>query len=464
MQGESPSAPAASGPLAAPLRRPLTACPARFAELHTTHASLPLFPASADPALAAEPAWAHTLPSPEAGGLLLATPAAHQLLGPDFWQAVVLLLKHDPQGSLGLVLNRPTHKRMGLARGADGLEVPAEVRVECPLQGSSALAAPACPVYTHAGVRAGRWNHRMRHCRVATFTRLGFCACRLAGRRRRAVQLARVLGRPRGGGLAAAPAARRPAAAAARQPGGALRPLPGAQPAGHLASGGRPGAGACATRGRLTEGMLALCRGLVACGARANAGAGGLPRTSGPALRLAHAPPRLPAVRAVQGGTLRFFSGCCTWGPGELDLQMEQGAWQPAACRWGPRGLGRPAPAADEMHAPMPALRRTPRICEFSPPMHGPALTRLASAPAASFRAAAPWRSSTPPCWRWACGPRSCACWAASMPTPRASCKPRQLCRKAGPRRPGDAQHDDSTNTVAPPTLASTRAASDVPE
>lgn len=197
---------------------------------------------------------------------------------------------------------------------------------------------------------------------------------------------------------------------------------------------------------------------------RANAGAGGLPRTSGPALRLAHAPPRLPAVRAVQGGTLRFFSGCCTWGPGELDLQMEQGAWQPAACRWGPRGLGPPAPAADEMHVPMPALSRTPRICEFSPPMHGPALTRLASAPAMSFRAAAPSRSSTPPCWRWACGPRSCACWAASMPTPRASCKPRQLCRIAGPRRPGDAQHDNSTNTVAPPTLASTRAASDVPE
>lgn len=30
-------------------------------------------------------------------------------------------------------------------------------------------------------------------------------------------------------------------------------------------------------------------------------------------------------------GTLRFFSGCCTWGPGELERQVAGGAWAPTA-------------------------------------------------------------------------------------------------------------------------------------
>lgn len=35
---------------------------------------------------------------------------------------------------------------------------------------------------------------------------------------------------------------------------------------------------------------------------------------------------------AVQGPTpLRFFAGACTWGPGELEEQLEQGAWTCAA-------------------------------------------------------------------------------------------------------------------------------------
>lgn len=35
-------------------------------------------------------------------------------------------------------------------------------------------------------------------------------------------------------------------------------------------------------------------------------------------------------------GALRFFQGHCAWGPGELERQIEQqGAWSPAACRWG---------------------------------------------------------------------------------------------------------------------------------
>jgi putative transcriptional regulator len=42
---------------------------------------------------------------PAAGRLLVATP---QLVDPHFAHAVVLLLDHDDQGSLGVVLNRPT--------------------------------------------------------------------------------------------------------------------------------------------------------------------------------------------------------------------------------------------------------------------------------------------------------------------------------------------------------------------
>jgi putative transcriptional regulator len=39
------------------------------------------------------------------GHLLVATPL---LIDPNFWRSVVLVLQHDAEGSLGLVLNRPT--------------------------------------------------------------------------------------------------------------------------------------------------------------------------------------------------------------------------------------------------------------------------------------------------------------------------------------------------------------------
>ncbi|HLF61420.1 MAG TPA: YqgE/AlgH family protein [Acidimicrobiia bacterium] len=40
-----------------------------------------------------------------AGRLLLATP---QLVDPHFWRAVILMLQHDEEGTVGIVLNRPT--------------------------------------------------------------------------------------------------------------------------------------------------------------------------------------------------------------------------------------------------------------------------------------------------------------------------------------------------------------------
>lgn len=49
----------------------------------------------------------------------------------------MLLVQHGPRGSVGLVLNRPTQKRMGLGRGADGLALPAEVWPACLMPGRS---------------------------------------------------------------------------------------------------------------------------------------------------------------------------------------------------------------------------------------------------------------------------------------------------------------------------------------
>jgi len=44
------------------------------------------------------------------GNLLVATP---QLIDPNFYRAVVLILQHDEEGSVGVVLNRPTLERVG---------------------------------------------------------------------------------------------------------------------------------------------------------------------------------------------------------------------------------------------------------------------------------------------------------------------------------------------------------------
>ena len=73
---------------------------------------------SQDPGLAAEPTWAHPTTLAEEGGVLLraaprgGNPAAEgQEQG--LWQAVVLLLRAGPGGSIGVVINRPTGLRVG---------------------------------------------------------------------------------------------------------------------------------------------------------------------------------------------------------------------------------------------------------------------------------------------------------------------------------------------------------------
>ncbi|PSC71868.1 transcriptional regulator [Micractinium conductrix] len=93
-----------------------------------------------NPTLAREETWAHATGAPEIGGLLLATSRAPEMVGAEYWQAVVLIVNHGPQGSIGLVLNRPTALKMKRGRGGlplavDGMEslreAFAESRIYC---------------------------------------------------------------------------------------------------------------------------------------------------------------------------------------------------------------------------------------------------------------------------------------------------------------------------------------------
>ncbi|CAM9331869.1 unnamed protein product [Phaeothamnion confervicola] len=81
-----------------------------------------------NPLLADVPTWAHTLPGPEKGCLLLASPE-HFKFGQQtyFHQAVIFLAEHGPSGSAGFILNRPTQYKIGQA--TTGLEELSE----CPL-------------------------------------------------------------------------------------------------------------------------------------------------------------------------------------------------------------------------------------------------------------------------------------------------------------------------------------------
>ncbi|KAF6264861.1 hypothetical protein COO60DRAFT_1481158 [Scenedesmus sp. NREL 46B-D3] len=56
--------------------------------------------------------WAHELSQPEAGCLLLAHPYMFREKQTYFYQAVILLLDHGPEGSYGIILNRPTQYKV----------------------------------------------------------------------------------------------------------------------------------------------------------------------------------------------------------------------------------------------------------------------------------------------------------------------------------------------------------------
>lgn len=87
------------------------------------------------------------------GRLLVATPA---LADPNFDRAVVLLLDHDEEGSLGVVLNRPTPVDVGdiLEAWADLAGEPGVVFQGGPVSLDSALGVAVIPGGVASGERA----------------------------------------------------------------------------------------------------------------------------------------------------------------------------------------------------------------------------------------------------------------------------------------------------------------------
>ena len=81
---------------------------------------------------------------PAAGRLLVASPT---LLDPNFVRTVVLLLDHDGEGTLGVVLNRPTTVPVAsvLPGWADTVDEPPVLFDGGPVSGDSALAGACVP-------------------------------------------------------------------------------------------------------------------------------------------------------------------------------------------------------------------------------------------------------------------------------------------------------------------------------
>ena len=97
------------------------------------------------------PSFSTTSGSPATGRLLVATP---ELIDPSFRNAVVLLLDHDNDGTLGVILNRPTPILVASVLGAWSTSAePPEVLFEGgPVHKDSALALAEVRATDPAGV------------------------------------------------------------------------------------------------------------------------------------------------------------------------------------------------------------------------------------------------------------------------------------------------------------------------
>jgi putative transcriptional regulator len=62
--------------------------------------------ASGGAAAAHDEVWAHAIPTPERGCLLLASPLMFLDSQTYFSQAVILILSHDAAGSVGVIINK----------------------------------------------------------------------------------------------------------------------------------------------------------------------------------------------------------------------------------------------------------------------------------------------------------------------------------------------------------------------
>lgn len=75
--------------------------------------------------------WAHAVPGPEKGGVLLAHPLMFTTSQPYFRKSIIFLFEHGPDGSAGLILNLPTGHTIG--------SLGAAAAAACPEFGENAL-------------------------------------------------------------------------------------------------------------------------------------------------------------------------------------------------------------------------------------------------------------------------------------------------------------------------------------
>eukprot|EP00898_Chlorokybus_atmophyticus_P003290 jgi/Chlat1/3962/Chrsp26S04207 len=65
--------------------------------------------------------WAHPLPAPETGCILMAHPSQFTQFQTYFHQAVIYIFDHRASGSAGLIINKPTERTIGSLSGAEAL-------------------------------------------------------------------------------------------------------------------------------------------------------------------------------------------------------------------------------------------------------------------------------------------------------------------------------------------------------
>lgn len=115
----------------------LNVAPAHHLSTSTAATSTSLISTSYSPS-APPPVWAHALPAPEVGALLVASPS-HEWPEPfaHLRRALILLTAHSSAGTSGILLNRPTALRVGqhgpaLARvGAEFADAPLMLGGDC---------------------------------------------------------------------------------------------------------------------------------------------------------------------------------------------------------------------------------------------------------------------------------------------------------------------------------------------
>lgn len=68
---------------------------------------------NSNPAFKGVDVWCHALDTPETGAVLIADPKMGHFQQHYFAQCVILILEHGEQGTLGVILNRPTPFSLG---------------------------------------------------------------------------------------------------------------------------------------------------------------------------------------------------------------------------------------------------------------------------------------------------------------------------------------------------------------